>query len=159
MGEGLSSKFTDIDKERFGEIKGVTDKEYYTNSYHVPVKYQIGIQDKIKIEAPYHKLCNGGHITYIELDDYPTPEIIQNIIKFAYENTNISYMGINFHMRYCKKCGHTLHNQEQICKCGSTDIQGISRVTGYLSLNSRFGFGKTCERRDRISHQSGKFNY
>ncbi|MBU3143230.1 anaerobic ribonucleoside-triphosphate reductase, partial [Clostridium sp. CF012] len=100
-----------------------------------------------------HKLCNAGHISYIELDDYPTGEIIMDILDYAYKQTNISYMGINFHIRYCKDCGTYLQSGVQKCnKCGSHNIQGISRVTGYLSLDERFGSGKTAERADRISH-------
>ncbi|WP_026883336.1 anaerobic ribonucleoside-triphosphate reductase [Clostridium akagii] len=151
--EGLSGKFVLKDKALFGEIQGVTDKVYYTNSYHVPVKYLISIKEKIDIEAPYHKLCNGGHISYIELDDYPTGEIIMDILDYAYKQTNISYMGINFHIRYCKDCGSYLQSGANKCmKCGSRNIQGISRVTGYLSLDERFSSGKTAERSDRISH-------
>lgn len=151
--EGLSGKFIKQDKKIFGLIKGVTDKDYYTNSYHVPVGHTISIKDKIDIEAPYHKLCNGGHISYIEVDDCPNGEAVMDIINYAYKNTNISYMGINFHIRYCKDCGTYLHDNEGKCpSCGSTDIQGISRVTGYLSLDERFGPGKYQEREDRISH-------
>lgn len=159
--EGLSGKFILQDRKVFGIIPGVTDKEYYTNSYHIPVYYKISIKDKIDIEAPYHKICNGGHITYIELDDYPEPEDVKRIIDYAYKNTNISYMGINFHIKYCKNCGTYLKSAEKICnKCGSNDLQGISRVTGYLSLDERFGEGKCAERRDRISHtQSHSYVY
>lgn len=154
--EGLSGKFILQDKAVFGEIEGVTDKEYYTNSYHVPVGYEISIKEKIDIEAPYHKLCNGGHISYIELDDYPSSEIIMDILDYAYKETNISYMGINFHIRYCKDCGTYLQSGVQKCtKCGSHNIQGISRVTGYLSLDERFGGGKIAERADRIAHTEG----
>ncbi|AND83360.1 anaerobic ribonucleoside-triphosphate reductase [Clostridium tyrobutyricum] len=157
--EGLSGKFIVKDKKIFGEIEGVTDKDYYTNSYHVPVNYAISIKDKIDIEAPYHKLCNGGHISYIELDDYPSEQTIYDIINYAYTNTNISYIGINFHIRYCRKCGTYLHGEDKCPKCGSSDIQGISRVTGYLSLDERFGEGKVAERKDRISQASGKHVY
>lgn len=151
--EGLSGKFIVQDKERFGIIPGVTDKDYYTNSFHVPVGYPISIIDKIQVEAPFHAMCNAGHISYIELDGYPNGDSIEKIINYAYDQTNISYMGINFHMRYCKACGYTLNEQSQTCpKCGSTDIQGISRVTGYLSLDERFGSGKSAERKDRLSH-------
>ncbi|MBV4418808.1 anaerobic ribonucleoside triphosphate reductase [Clostridium tyrobutyricum] len=157
--EGLSGKFILKDKKIFGEIEGVTDKDYYTNSYHVPVNYPISIKDKIDIEAPYHKLCNGGHISYIELDDYPSEQTIYDIINYAYTNTNISYIGINFHIRYCRKCGTYLHGEDECPKCGSSDIQGISRVTGYLSLDERFGEGKVAERKDRISQASGRHVY
>lgn len=158
--EGLSGKFVPVDRRLFGDIKGVTDKDYYTNSYHVPVDCIMSIKDKIAIEAPYHKLCNGGHISYIEMDDYPDEDTIENIIRYAYENTNISYMGINFHIRYCKKCGTYLHGENECPHCGSQDIQGISRVTGYLSLDERFGPGKSAERAARTNHNGNhKNNY
>ena len=134
----------------------IRDRDYYTNSYHVPVYCPISIKNKIDIEAPYHKLCNGGHISYIEVDDCPNAETIMKIVNYAYKETNISYMGINFHIRYCKNCGTYLHNNECKCtKCGCQDIQGISRVTGYLSLDERFGPGKYEEREDRRSHLEG----
>lgn len=158
--EGLSGKFIIQDKKMFGEIKGVTDKNYYTNSFHIPVNYSIGIQEKIDIEAPYHKLCNGGHITYIEVDGYPDEDVIMDILNYAYNKTNINYVAINFHIKYCTKCGEYLENHEFTCtRCGSTDIQGVSRVTGYLSLDERFGDGKRAEREDRISHNTGVLNY
>jgi len=158
--EGLSGKFILKDQQVFGKIKGVTDKEYYTNSYHVPVGFPVSITDKIKIEAPYHKLCNGGHISYLELDDYPDGETIEDIITYAYKNTNISYLGINFHIKYCRHCGTYLNYGQHKCpNCGSNDIQGISRVTGYLSLDERFGAGKVAERRDRLSHGTSVRTY
>lgn len=159
--EGLSGKFIKKDKKIYGIIKGVTDKEYYTNSFHIPVNYNISIKDKIYIEAPYHKLCNAGHISYIELDDSPSPEVIMEIINYAYKRTNISYIGINFHIRYCKECGTSIENNLNSCtKCNSKNIQGISRVTGYLSLDERFGPGKYEERLDRRSHTGNyKNNY
>lgn len=151
--EGLSGKFIKQDQNIFGSVKGVTDKDYYTNSFHVPVGYPISIKDKIDIEAPYHKLCNGGHISYIEVDDSPNEETVMAILNYAYKNTNISYLGVNFHIRYCRDCGIYLHQHENTCpKCGTNNIQGISRVTGYLSLDERFGPGKYHEREDRISH-------
>ena len=155
--EGLSGKFISKDIKIFGKIKGITDKKYYTNSFHVPVGYQISIKEKIDIEAPYHKLCNGGHISYIELDNCPSSEVIKSIVDYAFNNTNIGYFGINFHIKYCKDCGTYLLNEQNICpKCNSKNIQGISRVTGYLSLDERFApedsFGKGAEKADRISH-------
>ena len=155
--EGLSGKFISKDIKIFGKIKGVTDKKYYTNSFHVPVGYQISIKEKIDIEAPYHKLCNGGHISYIELDNCPSSEVIKSIVDYAFNNTDIGYFGINFHIKYCKDCGTYLLNEQDTCpKCNSKNIQGISRVTGYLSLDERFApedsFGKGAEKADRISH-------
>jgi len=157
--EGLSGKFISQDKKIFGEILRVTDKAYYTNSYHIPVDYPISIKDKIDIEAPYHKLCNAGHISYIEIDDYPSAETIMDILNYAYNNTNINYIGINFHIRYCRECGTYLHGEQNCPKCGSTDIQGISRVTGYLSLDERFGSGKFAERADRVAQGNNKHVY
>lgn len=154
--EGLSGKFISQDKNLFGIIPGVTDKDYYTNSFHIPVNYPISIVDKVQIEAPFHKMCNAGHISYIELDGYATGDTIERIIDYAYDNSNISYMGINFHLRYCKNCGEYITESVTTCKCGSHDIQGISRVTGYLSLDERFGSGKSAERADRIAHNSEK---
>ena len=109
------------------------------------------------IEAPYHKLCNGGHISYIELDNCPSSEVIKSIVDYAFNNTDIGYFGINFHIKYCKDCGTYLLNEQDTCpKCNSKNIQGISRVTGYLSLDERFApedsFGKGAEKADRISH-------
>jgi ribonucleoside-triphosphate reductase (formate) len=158
--EGLSGRFVMQDRKVFGVINGVTDKDYYTNSYHVPVGYPISIKDKIDIEAPYHKICNGGHISYIELDASPDETVIKDIVDYAYKNTNISYIGINFHIRYCRSCGTYLQSSDCRCtKCASYDIQGVSRVTGYLSLDERFGTGKSAEKTDRISHTSSKQTY
>lgn len=155
--EGLSGKFILQDQAVFGKIEGVTDKDYYTNSYHIPVYHKISIKEKIDLEAPFHKLCNGGHITYIEMDGYPDPEAVKAVMDYAYKNTNINYIGINFHMKYCRECGTTIEVEENTCpKCGSNNIQGISRVTGYLSLDERFGSGKVAERADRISHNNEK---
>lgn len=107
--EGLSGKFVQTDRKLFGSIPGVTDKDYYTNSYHIPVSFPISIAEKIRIEAPYHKLSNGGHISYIEFDSYPSAEVIEKIITWAYTETNINYMGINFHIRYCLDCCSQQH--------------------------------------------------
>ena len=102
--EGLSGKFFPKDEKMFGKIDWVTTKGYYTNSFHVPVDYPISLAEKIAIEAPYHELCNGGHISYVEFDSYPTPEDIMKVVTYAYTKTNMNYMGINFHIRYCLDC-------------------------------------------------------
>ena len=128
--EGLSGVFIEQDKDLFGVIKGITDKGFYTNSYHVPVDCKISIKNKIQIEAPFHAMCNGGHISYIELDGTPTGETVEKLIVDAYDSSDISYIGINFHIRYCKECNHYLKSESSLnCPiCGSNDIQGISRI-------------------------------
>jgi len=102
--EGLSGKFFPKDEREFGKIEWVTTKGYYTNSFHVPVDCKISLAEKIAIEAPYHELCNGGHISYVEFDNYPTEDDICRVVTYAYTKTNINYMGINFHIRYCLDC-------------------------------------------------------
>ena len=153
-GEGLAGRFTAIDVAKYGMIKDVTDHGYYTNSFHVPVTYPISMMDKLKIEGVYHKLCPAGHISYIELDSTPVnqPELVERLIRYAFTETEQSYMGINFGIRYCKDCGEN-HVHGSLCPCcQSSDIQGVYRVTGYLSLEERFGGGKAIERQNRISH-------
>ncbi len=113
--EGLSGKFTKLDLKFLGEIPWITDKGFYTNSYHVPVDFPISIAEKIAIEAPYHKLCNGGHISYVEFDDYPSGEQIEKVLRWAYSNTNINYMGINFHIRYCRECARRKNVERRQC--------------------------------------------
>lgn len=102
--ETLSSKFTCFDKKLFGDIPWVISKGYYTNSFHIPIDYPCSIAKKIQIEAPYHKICNAGHISYVEFDSYPSPNDVINVITYAFKKTNINYIGINFHVRYCADC-------------------------------------------------------
>lgn len=149
--EGLSGRFAPMDREIFGVIKGVTDKDYYSNSFHVPVGFKISALEKLEIEAPYHQLCNGGHISYVEVDGKPTPKAVERLVKTAFkEFPELDYIGINFSIRYCKKCFKDVIGE--VCTCGSREIQGVSRVTGYLSLDERFGAGKSAERADRFKH-------
>lgn len=156
--ETCGYKMMKKDKADFGIIEGVTDKEYYTNSIHVPVNFPISYVDKLYIEGQFHKYGTGGRISYIEFDDVPTPETIHKVLSYTKDRTDISYLGINFRIKYCKDCGHDVPSALYECPaCGSSNIQGVSRVTGYLSLDERFGPGKDAERRDRISHDS-KFN-
>lgn len=158
--EGLSGRFPTIDRAKYGVIEGVTDKDYYTNSCHVPVGFNISIQDKMAIEAPYHTLCNGGHIAYIEVDTYPTGKQVESMVRKTFKlNRELDYLAINFHIKYCKNCTKLLEEYQDKCTCGCTDIQGISRITGYLALDGRFGKGKKAERQDRVSHLNGNLVY
>lgn len=151
--EGLSDRFLKIDKEKYGIIAGVTDKDFYTNSYHVPVGHSISIADKLAIEADYHALCNAGHISYVELNSAPGSNIdaMEGIITYAKEN-NAGYVGVNFPIDECYECGWSGVIDNACPVCGATDIRRIRRITGYLSTTDRFGSGKTAELKARVTH-------
>lgn len=131
--EGLSGKFTKNDKEKFGIIKGVTDKEYYTNSNHVPVYYKCTPRHKAEIEGPYHELTRGGHIFYVEMDGDAThnPEAIMAIVDIM-DKYNIGYCSVNHNRNRCLTCGYENAEKEMtVCpKCGSEDIDTLQRITG-----------------------------
>jgi ribonucleoside-triphosphate reductase len=152
--EGLSGRFLGKDLKLFGLIPGVTDKEYYTNSFHVPVHHPISSFEKLSIEAPYHALTNAGHISYVELDAPPYRNLpaYEAIIRHM-ARTGIGYGGINFPIDECVACGHSGVIDEQCPSCGSTDIRRIRRITGYLSTVDRFNDAKQAELRDRLPHR------
>src|SRR5690606_13762704 len=104
--EGLSGRFVAIDRERFGVISGVTDQEYYTNSFHIPVYYPISWYDKIALEGPYHQYCNGGHITYVEMKSPPgaNTEALETLLRHM-ADCGLGYAGINFPIDFCNGCG------------------------------------------------------
>lgn len=160
--EGLSGRFTDIDRAIYGEIKNITDKEYYTNSFHIPVYYKISAYDKIKKESPYHALTNGGHITYVELDGDTSNnlEAFETIVK-AMKESGIGYGSINHPVDRDPICGYSGVIEGFICpKCGrdenESDIkfERIRRITGYLvGTVDRFNDAKKAEVRDRVKHK------
>ena len=160
--EGLSGIFTSIDKGIYGELKGITDKEYYTNSFHIPVYYKISAYDKIKKEAPYHALTNGGHITYVELDGDTSNnlEAFETIIK-AMKESGIGYGSINHPVDRDPICGYSGVIEGHICpKCGRNEndsdvkFERIRRITGYLvGTVDRFNDAKKAEVRDRVKHK------
>lgn len=161
--EGLSGRFIGIDKERFGIIEGVTDREYYTNSFHVPVYYPINAFDKIKIEAPYHELCNGGHISYVELDGDPLQnvEAFESIIRCMAES-NIGYGSINHPVDRDPICGYNGIIGEECPKCGRKEteelpFERIRRITGYLVGDmTKWNDAKKSEEHDRVKHMTLK---
>lgn len=124
--EGLSGRFVRMDKERFGIIEGVTDREYYTNSFHVPVYYNISAKDKILKEAPYHALTNGGHICYVEVDGDPTKnvEAFEDIVQFM-KKSGVGYGAINHPVDYCPNCGYTGIIDDKCPRCGNDGIHDI----------------------------------
>ena len=154
--EGLSGKFTKVDKKEFGIIPGVTDKDYYTNSNHVPVYYKISALKKAKIEAPYHELTRGGHIFYVEVDGDAThnPDVVMKIVDLMHD-FNMGYGSINHNRNRCLDCGYEDATKGlKVCpKCGSTNLDTIARITGYLvSTTSKWNSGKKAELKDRVKH-------
>ena len=159
--EGLSGRFVRIDRERYGVIPGVTDRDYYTNGFHVPVYYDISAFDKIAIEAPYHALTNGGHISYIELDGDPTDnlEAFESVIRYMKE-CGMGYGSVNHPVDRDPVCGYNGIIEDVCPKCGRTEdehyqpFERIRRITGYLvGTLDRFNDAKRAEERDRVKHQ------
>lgn len=137
--EGLSGKFLRLDRKRFGELEGITDKDYYTNSFHIPVYYGISAYNKIRLEAPYHALTNGGHITYVEVDGDPSSnlEAFEDIIR-GMKEMGIGYGSINHPVDRDPVCGYTGIIGDVCPRCGRRDGEGISsevlkRLKGYVS--------------------------
>lgn len=152
--EGLSGKFTKKDKEKFGVIKGITDKDWYTNSFHIPVYHDISAFDKIAIEGAYHKYCNAGHISYVELPSAPVHNIgaFESLVKAMYE-ADMGYAAVNFPVDICKECGLNGVINSDVCpKCGSTSISRVRRITGYLSNLEMFNDSKKSEEKNRRVH-------
>ena len=151
--EGLSGRFISMDRRRFGVITGVTDKEYYTNSFHVPVNFEIGCFEKIAIEGPYHSLTNAGHISYVELKSPPVNnlEAYERLIRHM-ASSNMGYAGINFPVDECLGCYFRGIIPVECPTCGSTNIRRIRRITGYLSTVDRFNDAKQVELRERVEH-------
>ena len=125
--EGLSGRFVKLDRQKYGSIPGVTDREYYTNSFHIPVYFPIGALDKLRLEAPYHALTNGGHISYIELDGDPSQnlEAFEKVVRCMKE-LGIGYGSINHPVDRCPVCGYTGIIEETCPKCGRAEFEGVS---------------------------------
>lgn len=161
--EGLSGRFVRMDRKRFGSIPGVTDREYYTNSFHVPVYYNISAFEKIQREAPYHELTNGGHITYVELDGDPTEnlEAFEQVVRCMKES-GVGYGSLNHPVDRDPVCGFTGIIGDSCPLCGRTEEEGapkferIRRITGYLvGTLDRFNDAKRAEVEDRVKHGIG----
>lgn len=156
--EGLSGKFIKKDKEEFGLIENVTDKEYYTNSSHIPVWYKCSAEHKAAIEGPYHEYERGGHIFYVEFDGDATHNIeaIMQTVDLI-DKYNIGYGAINHLRNRCLDCGHEDSDENvTVCPdCGSENIDTIQRITGYLVGSiSRWNSAKKAELRDRVTHSN-----
>ena len=159
--EGLSGRFVRMDRERYGSIPGITDRDYYTNGFHVPVYYDISAFDKIEIEAPYHALTNAGHISYVELDGDPSEnlEAFEAVIRHMKES-GIGYGSVNHPVDRDPVCGYNGIIGDVCPKCGRTEaehgqsFERIRRITGYLvGTLDRFNDAKRAEEGDRVKHQ------
>lgn len=155
--EGLSGKFTAKDRKSFGELPGITDKIYYTNSNHVPVYYHCSPKHKAEVEAPYHELTRGGHIFYVEIDGDAThnPEAIYDIVDLMDKN-NIGYCSVNHNRNRCMNCGYedASENLTSCPHCGSRAIDRLQRITGYLvGTTDRWNNAKLAELNDRVVHK------
>ncbi len=159
--EGTSGRFVKYDKKMFGIIEGITDREYYTNSFHIPVYFDTNAFEKIRLEAPYHELTNAGHISYVELDGDPLQnlEAFEKVIRYMKE-TNIGYGSINHPVDRDPVCGYTGIIGETCPSCGRAEgdihFERIRRITGYLvGTVERFNDAKRAEERDRVKHSVG----
>ncbi len=155
--EGLSGKFTKRDKKTFGVLPGITDKDYYTNSNHVPVYYHCTPEHKARIEAPYHELTRGGHIFYVEIDGDAThnPQAIMQIVDLM-DKYNIGYGSVNHNRNRCLDCGYENAEKDltECPHCHGHHIDTLQRITGYLvGTTDRWNAGKLAELKDRVVHK------
>ncbi|MBR1725150.1 MAG: anaerobic ribonucleoside-triphosphate reductase, partial [Muribaculaceae bacterium] len=155
--EGLSGKFTRRDRAEFGEIPGVTDKIYYTNSNHVPVYYHCSPKHKAEVEGPYHALTTGGHIFYVEIDGDAThnPQAIADVVDLM-DRYDMGYCSVNHNRNRCMDCGYedASDNLTECPHCHGHNIDRLQRITGYLvGTTDRWNSGKLAELNDRVVHQ------
>ncbi len=154
--EGLSGRFTRGDKKKYGILPGITDRDYYTNSNHVPVYYKCSARHKAEVEAPYHDLTRGGHIFYVEIDGDAThnPEVVMRIVDMM-DKYNMGYGSVNHTRNRCMDCGaeNAEKNLDTCPKCGSKNIDRLQRITGYLvGTTDRWNKAKLSELNDRVTH-------
>lgn len=156
--EGLSGKFTKTDRKKFGVLEGITDRDYYTNSNHVPVYYKCSARHKAEIEAPYHEMTRAGHIFYVEMDGDAThnPQAIMNVVDMM-DHYNMGYGSVNHNRNRCMDCGfeNAEANLEVCPQCGSKHLDRLQRITGYLvGTTDRWNSGKLAELKDRVIHKT-----
>ena len=157
--EGLAGRFIRMDQKRYGELPGITDREYYTNSFHIPVWHTISAYDKIRLEAPYHALCNAGHISYVELDGDTAKNVdaFEAIVRCMHDH-GVGYGSINHPVDRDPVCGYVGVIGDTCPRCGRRENEGvrmerIRRITGYLvGTMDKWNNAKKAEERDRVKH-------
>ena len=153
--EGLCSTALKALRKQYGIIPKITDRDYITNSHHVPVWEEVGIFEKLEIEAPFCKYPTGGCITYVELDAtfVTNTKAVEQIIDYAFDKLDIPYLAFNFPIDTCLDCGYSAEFNDRCPECGSTNIEQLRRVTGYLTTDYRkFNEGKRAETVERVKH-------
>ena len=158
--EGLSGKFVKKDRADYGVIENVTDRDYYTNSNHVPVWYKCTMEHKMQIEAPYHALTPAGHIAYLEVDGDPEKNVkaVEQMVNLM-RKYDVGYGSINHARARCTDCGYESGSDlfHACPKCGSSNVDVLERITGYLvGGTNKWNGGKRAELKDRVSHTSGE---
>ena len=141
-------------------LEGITDRDYYTNSNHVPVYYKCSARHKAEVEAPYHEMTRAGHIFYVEIDGDAThnPQVIMNVVDMM-DHYNMGYGSVNHNRNRCMECGYENADAhlESCPRCGSTHIDRLQRITGYLvGTTDRWNSGKLAELNDRVIHGMGE---
>ena len=154
--EGLAGRFTKRDRKDFGSIEGITDRDYYTNSNHVPVYYKCSARHKAEVEAPYHTLTRGGHIFYVEIDGDAThnPQVIMSVVDMM-DRLDMGYGSVNHNRNRCMDCGweNATPDLKECPRCHSHNIDRLQRITGYLvGTTDRWNSGKLAELNDRVTH-------
>ena len=154
--EGLAGRFTKRDRKEFGALKGITDRDYYTNSNHVPVYYKCSARHKAEVEAPYHNLTRGGHIFYVEIDGDAThnPQVIMSVVDMM-DRLDMGYGSVNHNRNRCMDCGYenATPDLKECPRCHSHNIDRLQRITGYLvGTTDRWNSGKLAELNDRVTH-------
>ena len=157
--EGLAGRFIRMDQQRYGKLPGITDREYYTNSFHIPVWHTISAYDKIRLEAPYHALCNAGHISYVELDGDTAKNVdaFEAVVRCMHDH-GVGYGSINHPVDRDPVCGYVGVIGDTCPRCGRDEREGIRmerirRITGYLvGTMDKWNNAKKAEERDRVKH-------
>lgn len=150
--EGVSGRFPQYDIKHYSNSTKVCAKGHYTNSFHIPVQIDLNCFEKLDMEGPFHKFCNGGHISYVELSEIPfgNQEAIMDLVNYACD-CDAGYFGVNFPLDVCNNCG-SRGNFGNYCSCESSDILRLRRVSGYLSDINTFTAGKSNELHVRSAH-------
>ena len=154
--EGLSGRFTKMDRRRYGVIRGVNDRDYYVNSFHIDVKEPLSasIVEKIRLEAPFHAITRGGHITYVELDGEAKKNVsaILKIVK-CMKDSGIGYGSINHPVDTCRDCGYRGVIYSKCPACNGENVSRMRRITGYLTGSlETWNSAKQAEEKDRVKH-------